>query len=333
MSTPLSTTPLSTTPLSTTPPSTTPLSTTPPSTTSLSTTSSSAVSPRRWPASPLAAAARAFDLLTCEPDPLTFDARGLPVLPQRILPLDELRDLLTADSTPKPVRDLVWRDLVPRARRDGPTWVVAAVGMAMPGLRMKAGMLTRRWHGDTADLDAEMITGFVERLKTINLDAPRICGRLIDAGARAVKRSRLAEEEASAVHVDTAWSRTPSGPWDHPDWVLTRAVAAAVIDPEEHLLIGETRLDEIPLSVVAGKLGISPTLAASWRGKAERRLAAAIASGDLDWETLHTCSAATDAKRRKAHRARALAAAGIGPTHDPAGTARVRGGVPVAAAA
>jgi hypothetical protein len=312
-----------------TPLSTTPLSTTPSSAVSLSTASSSAVSHRRWPASPLAAAARAFDLLTCGPDPLTFDARGLPVLPQRILPLDELRDLLTADSTPKPVRDLVWRDLVPRARRDGPTWVVATVGIAMPGLRMKAGLLTRRWHGDTADLDAELITGFVERLKTIDLDAPRICGRLIDAGARAVKRSRLAEEEASAVHVDMAWSRTPSGPWDHPDWVLTRAVAAAVIDPEEHLLIGQTRLDEIPLSVVAGQLGISPTLAASWRGKAERRLAAAIASGELDWETLHTCSAATDARRRRAYRARVLAAAGIGPaqdpTHGPAGTAGVRG--------
>ena len=320
--------------MSTPPPTPTPPSMpmSPPASLSLSRSPSAptSVSSRSWPASPLAAAARAFDLLTCPPDPLTFDARGLPVLPQRILPLNELRDLLTADSTPKPVRDLVWRDLVPRARRDGPTWVVAAVGIAMPGLRMKAGLLTRRWHGDTADLDAELITGFVERLKTINLDAPRICGRLIDAGVRAVKKSRLAEEEASAVHVDTAWSRTPSGPWDHPDWVLTRAVAAAVIDPEEHLLIGETRLDEIPLSVVAGKLGISPTLAASWRGKAERRLAAAIASGELDWETLHTCSAAVDAARRKAHRAQALAAS-VATSTRPAGTPPVREPIPVAA--
>ena len=288
-----------------------------------SSSASSAGSSRPWPASPLASAARAFDLLTCEPAPLSFDARGLPVLPQRILPLDELRDVLIADSTPKPVRDLVWRDLVGRARRDGPAWVVAAVGIAMPGLRMRAGLLTRRWHGDTADLDAEMISGFVERLKTVDVDGPRICGRLIDAGARAVKKSRLAEEEASAVHVDTAWSRTPSGPWDHPDWVLTRAVAAAVIDSEEHMLIGETRLDEIPLPVVAKKLGISPTLAASWRGKAERRLVAAIACGELDWETLHTCSAAVQAKRRQAQRAQALAAASIRPAGSPPARERI----------
>ena len=125
------------------------------------------------------------------------------------------------------------------------------------------------------------------------------------------------------MHVDTAWSRTPSGPWDHPDWVLTRAVAAAVIDPEEHLLIGETRLDEIPLPVVAKRLGISPNLAASWRGKAERRLVAAIASGELDWETLHTCSAAVQAKRRQAQRAQALAAASIGPAERPPARERI----------
>ena len=131
----------------------TPLSPSP----SASRSASRPVSSRPWPASPLAATARAFDLLTCEPDPLSFDARGLPVLPQRILPLDELRDVLIADSTPKPVRDLVWRDLVARPRRDGPAWVVAAVGIAMPRLRMRAALLTRRWHGDIADLDAEMI--------------------------------------------------------------------------------------------------------------------------------------------------------------------------------
>jgi hypothetical protein len=285
-------------------------STATPTSTSAPTATSTSVSMSTlsWPASPLAVAARAFDLLTCPPAPLAFDARGLAALPQQILPLDELRDLLTADATPKPVRDLVWRQVVVRARRDGPAWVVAAVGLAMPGLRAQAGRLTRGWQGDPADLDAELIAGFVERLATIDLDAPRICGKLIDAGARAAKKTRLAEEEATAVHIDGAWSRTPQGPWDHPDWVLTRAVAAAVIDPEEHLLIGETRLGGVPLPVVANRLGIPTTLAARWRRKAERRLVAAIAAGEVDWETLHACSAAVDAARRTARRAQALAA-------------------------
>jgi hypothetical protein len=251
-----------------------------------------------WPSSPLSAVARAFNLLTCPPAPLAFDARGLPDLPQQILPLDELRTELTSDATPKPVRDLVWRDLVIRARRDGPAWVVACVGIAIPGLRVQAGRLATRWHGDTQDLDAELIAGFVERLATIDLSAPRIAGRLIDAGARAAKRCRDAEEDATTVHVDGSWSRAPQEPWDHPDWVLARAVAAAVIDPEEHLLIGATRLEEVPLQVVADKLGISVTLAASWRRKAERRLATAIAGGEMDWIDLRGRRRRADAIRR-----------------------------------
>jgi hypothetical protein len=256
----------------------------------------------------LAAAARAFGLLTCPPAPLAFDARGLPALPQQILSLDELRGLLTSDATPKPVRDLVWRQLVVRARRDGPAWVVAAVGIALPGLRVQAGLLAARWRGDTTDLDAELVAGFVERLTTVDIDAPRICGRLIDACARAAKRSRLAEEETSTVHVDSAWSRAPQQPWDHPDWVLARAVAAAVIDPEEYLLIGATRLEEVPLPVVADKLGITPTLPASWRRKAERRLVMAIQGGELDWES-------------RQGRSTALAGAAV---HDRAGSTRAR---------
>jgi hypothetical protein len=240
-----------------------------------------------WPSTPLAAAQHAFELLCRPPAPLAFDCRGMAGLPQVILPLDRLKTLLIADSTPRPVRDAVWREVVVRARRDGPAWVVAAAGLAMPGLRRMAGLLATGWRGDTADLDAELLAGFVDRLRTLDIDAPRICGRLIDAGARAVKRARGREEdEADAIRVETAWSLPPQHPWDHPDWVLARAVAAAVIDPDECLLISATRLEDVPLQVVADKLGISVAVAAAWRRKAERRLATAIVEGELDWVRL-----------------------------------------------
>jgi hypothetical protein len=238
---------------------------------------------RSWPSSPLLAAQRAFDLLVCPPAPLVLDGRGFPGLPGRILALDELAKLLISDGVARPVRDLVWRELVVRARRDGPAWVVAAVGVAMPGLRKVAGRLARGWRGDSEDLDAELVAGFVERLRTVDVDAPRICGRLIDAGLRAARRARAAEETAEAFRTDLAWSRPPQEPWDHPDWVLARAVAAAVIDPDECLLIGATRLEDVTLVVVAEKLGVSAAVAAAWRRKAERRLATAIAEGELDW--------------------------------------------------
>jgi hypothetical protein len=241
---------------------------------------------RPWPTTPLDAAQRAFDLLVCPPAPLAFDGRGFTGLPNRILPLDELKKLLIDDATPRPVRDAVWRELVVRARRDGPAWVIAAVGIAMPGLRRIAGRLGKGWPGDSSDRDSELLVGFVERLRTIDLRDTRLAGKLIDAGARAVKTAREREERSDAIHVSTTWSLPPQQPWDHPDWVLTRAVAQAVIDPDEYLLIAATRLDQSALATVADKLGLSVPIAASWRRKAEIRLAGAIRAGELDWVPL-----------------------------------------------
>lgn len=237
---------------------------------------------RRWPATPLDAAQRAFDLLVCPPAPLAFDGRGFAGLPDRVLPLDALKAVLIEERTPRPVRDAVWRELVVRARRDGPAWVVAAVGIALPGLRHAAGRLACGWHGDSSDCDSDLLVGFVDRLRTLDVRETRIVGKLIDAGVRAAKKARERQDEPDMVRVDVAWSLPPQEPWGHPDWVLARAVVAAVLSPEESALIGRTRLEDVGLAVVADALGISVSLAASWRRKAERRLAAAIRAGELD---------------------------------------------------
>jgi hypothetical protein len=243
-------------------------------------------SPGTWPSGPLDAGQRAFQLLTTPPAPLAFDCRGIADLPQRVVPLDELRRLLISDATTRPIRDAVWREVVTRARRDGSAWVVAAVGLALPGLRRRAGRLASGWHGETADLDAELLTGFLERLTTVDLDAANICSRLIDAGARSVRRARACAEDNDTVRMFEPWGPPPRRPWDHPDWVLARALAAAVLDPEECLLISATRLDDVPIQVVADRLGISTQLAISWRRSGERRLVTAIRAGELDWVSL-----------------------------------------------
>jgi hypothetical protein len=239
-------------------------------------------SSRAWPATALDAAQRAFDLLTRPPAALAFDCRGIAGLPPRLLPLDELRHALIRDTTPRASRDQVWRELVTRARQDGPGWTVAAVGVALPGLRRRAGVLAAGWRGETADLDAELVAGFLERLTSIDIEEPNICQRLIDAGVRAVRRSRRHVQDLDTVRVAGGWSLPPARPWDHPDYVLARALTAAVIGPEEALLISATRLDDLPLRTVADHLGVSVTTAASWRRHAERRVGAAIHAGDLD---------------------------------------------------
>jgi hypothetical protein len=179
--------------------------------------------------------------------------------------------------------------------------VVAAVGVAMPGLRGSAGRLARGWHGDTADRDAELLTGFVARLKTVDLDSERICGRLIDAGERAVKRAHDHEDTESLRVGDLVWSVPPHRPWDHPDLVLARAEAAAVISPEERTLISATRLGDTQLQLIADQLGVSAELALGWRRAAELRLAEAIHDGELEWITLLGQSATNRRRARRNH--------------------------------
>src|SRR4051812_16319619 len=166
-----------------------------------------------WPSTPLDAAEKAFLLLAQAPTHVPFDARGFDGLPDRILPLDELRRLLLAAGTSPAVRDVVWRELVVRARRDGPAWRGAAAGMAMPGLRRQAGLLAAGWHGDTHDLDSELLIGFMERLATVDLGEPRICGRLIEAGVRAARKVRDAESDTLLIRGAEAGSLLPIRPW------------------------------------------------------------------------------------------------------------------------
>jgi hypothetical protein len=244
------------------------------------------VSTSCWPSTPLDAAEKAFTVLAEAPSHVPFDARGFDGLPERILPLDELRRLLLSASTTPSVRDAVWRELVVRARRDGPAWRVAAAGMAMPGLRRQAGLLAAGWHGDTHDLDSELLVGFMECLARVDLDEPRICGRLVEAGVRAARKIREAESDTMLIRSGDAGAVLPIRPWDHPDLVLARAVAVAVLDRDEAMLIGSTRLDHQTLAGVAAQIGISPQLASAWRGRAEKRLAQAIGAGELSFVPL-----------------------------------------------
>lgn len=257
---------------------------------------------KSWSVSPLSEAKRAFDQLTRPPVPVAFDGRGIAGLPQRLLDLAELRRLLTdADDPPsRETSDAVWRDLVVRARRDGTAWVIVALGLAVPGLKNAAGWLAVGWHGDRSDVDAEMRAAFLERLHTVDLDAPRVFGRLLDAAVRAGKKARMDAGDGQVVHVDWVWSFAPPQPFDHPDFVLARAVRAAVIDIDEAMLIGETRLDDLPLAKAAADLGVSVQLAAAWRYKAERRLRQAIANGEIGGVALRTRFAGNrDAEARR----------------------------------
>src|SRR4051812_21524896 len=77
-----------------------------------------------------------FTRSATEPTRLVLDGAELgDELPPGRLLLLPLRDLLLRPQTSPATRDAVWRELIRRAREDRSSWLVAAMGMAMPGLR------------------------------------------------------------------------------------------------------------------------------------------------------------------------------------------------------
>ena len=235
---------------------------------------------------PLDAAEAAFRTLTTGPRPLAVNPGRLAAgLPDRLMPLGELRALLLHPATGPAARNRVWAELVRRARAGDPAWVVGLAGVAMPGLRRAAASLSAAWRGDTEDLQAEILAGFLAALRALDLDdldrvplASRLCWAAWRAGqkhasASAAWASRRRELDSSGAG--------PALPWGHPDFVLAAAVRAKVITAAEAELIGRNRLEGVPLAKIVAELGISHPALCNRRKRAEKAITDAIAGGCL----------------------------------------------------
>ena len=150
---------------------------------------------------PFDAADAAFRLLCAGPQPLALHAAKVAAgLPDRPVPLDELRVLLLHPSTSARARNQVWAELVRRARAGDPAWTVGLAGIAMPGLRRAVGSLAAAWRGDPADLQAEVLTGFLAAVRALDPDD-------LEAGAAGVPAvlGRLAGRAAARL-ADAGWA-------------------------------------------------------------------------------------------------------------------------------
>jgi hypothetical protein len=223
----------------------------------------------------------AFRFLVCPPAPLSFDARPVAGLPDRVLALDELRDLLLKPGLSVDTVDAVWRVLIDRVRDGDPTWVVGAVGIAVPGLTRLAARLSHGNRKACDDIDSEVLTGFLHALRTDDATAPRVWLRLCWAAWRAGHNARQSDDHLELPPDLPAGSRTPRRPYGHPDLVLGRAVAANIITRAQAQLIGSTRLGDVLIEQIAAAQGEPGSVVRMRRKRAERKLAAAIQAGDL----------------------------------------------------
>ncbi|WP_055483818.1 hypothetical protein [Sphaerimonospora mesophila] len=244
--------------------------------------------------SPLDIAEQAFQMLACPPSGLTIDGRKLgQELPRRRLSLIEVRDLLITVTYSNTTRDAVWRTLLSRARQDGPQWLVGAVGVAVPALRGISGRICRGYvAGDPEDIDTEVLTAFIEAVRTVDMDRPNVFPRLCTMAKRAGERARENAEAGASRHFPLQESAPPSPPWGHPDLVLIDAVAKGVISEVDAELIGMTRLEKRTLTDAANELGLSMEAAKKRRQRSEPILVEAILNGEVEAATSLTISSA-----------------------------------------
>ncbi|MBQ0896045.1 hypothetical protein KBX37_23610 [Micromonospora sp. U56] len=245
------------------------------------------VSATDWPTSPLDAADAAFAALTCQPAPLTLDLDSC--LPDDgalsgVMALPALRDWLLRHPRAYPVRDGVWRELVRRARLDGPAWVIAAVGMAMPALRRYAGQLCAGYPGDPDDIDGEVLAGFLTALRDrvdLTKDAPYAA--LCRAAWRAGHQLRLqASEYTTIADVEhLTGPRTPKVPYGHPDVLVCRAVGLGILDAEDEQPYIDVRLGQRAIEPIAAGLGVTVDALRMRLGRIDIRIADALAAGLL----------------------------------------------------
>lgn len=231
---------------------------------------------RRAQQLPLDTARQCFTWLVTGPDPLSVDGREFSGLPNRLVPLDELRDRMLRRRCPRRTRDAVWAHLVQRSRDEGATWTLACTGMALPTLASTSRWLAARYPGDAFDVHAEVLSGFLSALADIDLSRPRVLVRLRWAAYRA-GHTALAEALNAPTPVASGFhSSPPRPPWGHPDLVLAQAVRQSVLTRTEADLIGATRLEESPITGWAVANRTTTDAAYKARQRAERRLVAFI---------------------------------------------------------
>lgn len=230
--------------------------------------------------SPFDTLERTFTLLTSCPNPLALDGTGVPGLPDRAIPLGELKTRLLHPSTRFDVRDVIVDELVARSQAEGGRWTVGLAGVLLPGLRRAVWPLVQTCPDKADDIEAEALAALLAAVARCQHGRPRLAARLCwlaRTGAQGVLRAELA---------DRAWpgtdpvSAAPQRPWGHPDLVLAKAVRAGVICASDAELISATRLGEVDLADAAERLRLGYWACHKRRRRAETQVAEWVSGDD-----------------------------------------------------
>ncbi|MET8687210.1 PqqD family protein [Streptomyces sp. NPDC004732] len=138
--------------------------------------------------------------------------------PPALLPLHRARPMLYDRSRATETRSALWHQVVALARHDADRngWPLAAVWLALPGLRRTVFRIARRFGADRDDVEADTVTAFLETLREIGPEEAEpgsVLLRTACTHAWNTARRALAEVSVENVEVVAAPRHGPGGLW------------------------------------------------------------------------------------------------------------------------
>ncbi|MGW0517430.1 hypothetical protein [Crossiella sp. NPDC003009] len=209
----------------------------------------------------------------CGRDPLEVDGWELGHdLPERMVPLDELRLLLLKRRADRQLSDSVWSLLVTRARQDRSRWTLGALGMMLPGLSRAASRIMNHRRLERAEVESELVLGFLEGMQAADPTMRGLAGHLLRLASQRGESTigGLVPDGLGVRHSRLLPLHSIPG---HADLVLARAVNDEVITPLEGELVARSRIEGQGLSVLAEQLRLPLAECAYRRRAAEQRIA------------------------------------------------------------
>ena len=225
--------------------------------------------------SPLAEIERAFRTACSPPRALALDGRHHGTdLPQRLIPLTELRGLLLHGGLSYETKDRVLGGVAERAQRRDDIWTIGFSGLLMPGLK-RVGRRLRQLPGVDADeVGSEVVAALIGVLPGVDPRGERIaasvCWAVYRRSARALGVRRWRESETAWPPGTVAGAAVAA---TNPEEAITRAVHAGVITEDDAELIAVTRIEGARISELSLALGLPADRLQKRRIRAEARIA------------------------------------------------------------
>ncbi len=215
--------------------------------------------------SPFAAVEREFRRLANQAD---MRAPGEWIGCAEPLSLVALRDGLLSRSVDYEARDAALQDVAALARRDE-RWMVAMIGLLLPGLRRAVYPLAASCADIAGDVEAESLAALVKAVRELPTDAGKVAARLVKAATYPTIRY-VAAEVAARAHCELTGDLADRS--DDRSDLLATAVLEGVISKDDAVLIAETRVAGVSLAGYAREQAIGYDRAQKRRAAAESEL-------------------------------------------------------------